>query len=139
VDSVTSVTGDVDLNQRKGKVMHIYDIAINLKWSGQLNGKEVKGTIVIPEIMHDTELHEIVFDVTLEKDTKENDVVKQLVRKQLCPLIRDSFKDFNRDLLEQNTKDVYISASEMEQQPLKQYQPKAPVEMSKEDTEGLLS
>lgn len=31
-----SVTGDINLNQRKGKIMQIYDIAITLKFNGAL-------------------------------------------------------------------------------------------------------
>jgi activator of HSP90 ATPase len=34
IESVASVSGDVDLNQRKGKVITIYDLAINLDWKG---------------------------------------------------------------------------------------------------------
>lgn len=55
------------------------------------------------------------------------DKLKILARKNLVPLIRDAFKDFNRDLIEQNTKDVYIDPSEMNGHPvLETYQPKAP-------------
>ena len=64
----TDITGDVDLNQRKGKIVHIFDIEVNLKFKGisfnlatdSQAGKEVTGKIQIPEFMHDTALHEIV-------------------------------------------------------------------------------
>lgn len=46
------VTGDVDLNQRKGKIIQIFDIAITLKWKGNQSirdgfQKEFKLTAVI--------------------------------------------------------------------------------------------
>jgi activator of HSP90 ATPase len=34
IDAVSSVSGDVDLNQRKGKVITIYDLAIKMDWKG---------------------------------------------------------------------------------------------------------
>ena len=37
VVSVKSVTGDCDLNQRKGKLIHIYDLAMKLEWAGKSN------------------------------------------------------------------------------------------------------
>ena len=36
VTSVASVTGDADINQRKGKLLTVYDLAITLVWKGKL-------------------------------------------------------------------------------------------------------
>lgn len=60
VTDLSSFSGDVDLNQRKGKIITIYDIELKLKWTGETGDKKVTGTIHIPEFMHDTELDEIV-------------------------------------------------------------------------------
>lgn len=61
---------------------------------------EVKGTIDIPEFMHDTELDEIVFDIKTEKESKTALKVRQVIRKHMVPALRASFKDFNSELLQ---------------------------------------
>lgn len=35
ITSLDECTGDVDLNQRKGKIITIYDVAIKLSWEGK--------------------------------------------------------------------------------------------------------
>jgi activator of HSP90 ATPase len=37
VSKVAEVTGDVDLNQRKGKIITIFDVEIKLEWKGNLH------------------------------------------------------------------------------------------------------
>ncbi len=60
ITELSSFSGDVDLNQRKGKIITIYDVEMKLKWSGNAAEKKVTGSIHIPEYMHDTEKDEIV-------------------------------------------------------------------------------
>jgi activator of HSP90 ATPase len=78
IDSVLSMDGDVDVSQRKGKVITIFDVKLQLEWSGQFGlntiippvwltiipgtAKDVSasGTITIPEVAHDTEEDEYV-------------------------------------------------------------------------------
>jgi len=40
VSKVTEVTGDVDLNQRKGKIITIFDVELKLEWKGNLHWNE---------------------------------------------------------------------------------------------------
>ena len=76
VDKLVSMDGDVDVNQRKGKVITIFDVLVVLEYSGMFNiiprsneinslGKtkddeDVSGTITVPEVAHDTEENEYV-------------------------------------------------------------------------------
>ncbi len=81
VDKVLSMDGDVDVSQRKGKVITLFDIKLQLEYSGrflagyrhnwaltliiQLLGttadkKTASGTITIPEVAHDTDEAEYV-------------------------------------------------------------------------------
>lgn len=69
--------GDVDLNQRKGKIITIYDVALKLSWTGRkptiatrvkpytswltdcdtgqlADGTKVKGKLSVPEVAHDS-------------------------------------------------------------------------------------
>jgi activator of HSP90 ATPase len=71
VSKVLTMDGDVDVSQRKGKVITIYDVKLQLEYTGKLATKsevegaegdttDVSGTITIPEVAHDTEEDEFV-------------------------------------------------------------------------------
>jgi activator of HSP90 ATPase len=61
ITKVAELSGDVDLNQRKGKIITIYDVEAKLNWKGTLvDGTEATGSIKIPEIAHDTDSDDFV-------------------------------------------------------------------------------
>lgn len=73
VSKVLSMDGDVDVSQRKGKVITIFDVSLRLEYTGKVplneseklegqkeDKKDVSGTITIPEVAHDTEEDEYV-------------------------------------------------------------------------------
>jgi len=72
--------GDADVSQRKGKVITIFDLKLQLEYIGKVpakreekdgedgeeanqegDTKDVSGTITIPEVAHDTEEDEYVY------------------------------------------------------------------------------
>lgn len=78
VSKVMSMEGDVDVSQRKNKVITIFDVRLQLEWSGKMplkesekvegqegDTKDVSGTITIPEVAHDTEEDEYVVRLIL--------------------------------------------------------------------------
>jgi activator of HSP90 ATPase len=61
ISKVQSMDGDVDVSQRKGKVITIFDVKLVLEYSGSTPDEpEVSGTITVPEVAHDTEEDEYV-------------------------------------------------------------------------------
>jgi activator of HSP90 ATPase len=87
ISKVLSMDGDVDVSQRKGKVITIYDVRLQLEYTGKVpvkpgdkkkeknedeeddeeaeasqegDTKDISGTITIPEVAHDTEEDEYV-------------------------------------------------------------------------------
>lgn len=77
VSKILSMDGDVDVSQRKGKVITIFDVRLSLEFIGKVpvkgeekeesdeasqegDTKDVSGTITIPEVAHDTEEDEYV-------------------------------------------------------------------------------
>lgn len=62
IDKILSMDGDVDVSQRKGKVITLFDVKMQLEYSGTIKGTEdpITGTINIPEVAHDTEEDEYV-------------------------------------------------------------------------------
>lgn len=56
IESMSDFEGDVELGNRKGKLITIYDCQVTLKWQGKLDsGTEAKGTIFFPEVSHEVE------------------------------------------------------------------------------------
>ncbi|KAF9132017.1 hypothetical protein BGW39_000948 [Mortierella sp. 14UC] len=107
--AVTSVTGDVDVNQRKGKIITIFDVAINLTFEGTTaDGTAVTGKIEIPEVAHDTDSDDYVFDVSIDADSSAKQPVRDLIRKNLAPLLRKKLSVFAADLIRVHGKDVQI-------------------------------
>lgn len=55
VIDVTKVDGDLSVIVSRGKVKCIYDFSFEVEWKGVLNGKGVKGTLMVSDIMPDDE------------------------------------------------------------------------------------
>jgi activator of HSP90 ATPase len=129
---VKSIDGDIDLNQRKGKLINIYDLSFKLEWKGTKVGMEdaVKGELSVPEWMHDSD--ELEWSATVESELPGFDSFLSLVKKKLCPTIEEYLlKNFSKDLLAAHSKDVVIPKENMQGHPtLKSYTPKPPVESS---------
>ncbi|KAJ2877919.1 Co-chaperone [Coemansia aciculifera] len=108
VTSVDSVSGDVDLNIRKGRLIAIYDVEIKLSWTAAKKGSEdtLSGTITIPEVAHDTDSY--VYDISASKSTKDALPLKDFVRQKLTPEITKKFEVFTEDLKQANGTDMYI-------------------------------
>jgi activator of HSP90 ATPase len=77
VSKLVDMDGDVDVSQRKGKVITIFDVKLQLEYEGQFgerytrshahinigrtkDGEDVSGRINVPEVAHDTEPEEYV-------------------------------------------------------------------------------
>ncbi|KAG0287487.1 hypothetical protein BGZ96_008574 [Linnemannia gamsii] len=107
--AVTSVTGDVDVNQRKGKIITIFDVALTMTFEGTTaDGTAVTGKIEIPEVAHDTDEDDYVFDVSIDADSSAKQPVRDLIRKTLAPLLRKKLSVFAVDLIKVHGKDVQI-------------------------------
>ena len=61
ISQILSMDGDVDVSQRKGKVITLFDVNLKLEWEGKTKDDEdCSGKINIPEVAHDTEEDEYV-------------------------------------------------------------------------------
>lgn len=123
VSKVLSMDGDVDVSQRKGKVITIFDVRLQLEWTGSIPVKEkdekddgtkeevegkkdVSGTITIPEVAHDTEEDEYVFEVELYSSSLEKEPAKELVRKEITPKLRKHLQKLGPALIAEHGKDI---------------------------------
>ncbi|CAG8956398.1 hypothetical protein HYFRA_00003781 [Hymenoscyphus fraxineus] len=107
LDKLVSMDGDVDVNQRKGKVITIFDVKLVLEYSGKTKDDEdVSGTITVPEVAHDTEENEYVFDIDIYSDANSKAPVKDLVRAKILPQLRKQFAKLGPALIAEHGKDI---------------------------------
>ncbi|KAJ2704465.1 Co-chaperone [Coemansia sp. IMI 203386] len=106
IDSVDSITGDVDLNIRKGRLIAIYDVEVKLSWAATKGDDKLSGKITIPEVAHDTD--DYVYDITANNSSSSMLPLKDFVRKQLTPAITSKLEGFTEELKKQNGTDMYI-------------------------------
>ncbi|KAI0113441.1 activator of Hsp90 ATPase [Daldinia grandis] len=111
INKVVSMDGDVDVSQRKGKVITIYDVKLVLEYSGAAPGEEsVSGTITVPEVAHDTEEDDFVFDIDIYSESQEKQPVKDLVRSKITPQLRKEFAKLTPALIAEHGKDIQHAA-----------------------------
>ena len=110
VDRLSSFEGDVELGNRKGKLITIYDCSITYAWSGSADdGTEANGTITFPEVSHEVEDEGDEYRFETEMSTKSTAETNQLydaVRKELAPSLRPVFHSFRQNLIDAHAKDL---------------------------------
>ncbi|KAK4444694.1 activator of Hsp90 ATPase [Podospora aff. communis PSN243] len=107
ITKVISMDGDVDVAQRKGKVITIFDVKLTLEYSGSTaEDDNVSGTITVPEVSHELEEDEFVFEIDIYSDAKEKQPVKDLVRSKIVPQLRSEFLKLSPALIAEHGKDI---------------------------------
>ncbi|KAI8141729.1 activator of Hsp90 ATPase [Fennellomyces sp. T-0311] len=114
ITKLDECTGDVDLNQRKGKIITIYDVQLKLSWEGTTSdGTEATGKILVPEVAHDTDADDYVFDISMNDESSAKQPLREVIRKALTPLLCKKFEAFSGDLIKQHGADVYIEKDQL--------------------------
>ncbi|KAJ3091420.1 hypothetical protein HK100_007181 [Physocladia obscura] len=125
---VTGFGGDADINQRKGKLITVYDLTFAITWIASFeDGKSVSGRINVPEFMHDTDPDSLVTEVSTENQDPDSLAARETVIKVIVPLIKDKLRNFSVEMITNNGKDVHISKDDMTGHPAGTvYKPKPP-------------
>ncbi|KAF4554953.1 Hsp90 co-chaperone AHA1-like protein [Elsinoe fawcettii] len=111
ISKVLSMDGDVDVSQRKGKVITIFDVRLQLEYTGETkDAEDVSGTITIPEVAHDTDEDDYVFEVEIYSEAASKTPVKDLVKSKLTPLLRQKFQQIGPALITEHGKDIQHGA-----------------------------
>ncbi|EIN07065.1 hypothetical protein PUNSTDRAFT_53465 [Punctularia strigosozonata HHB-11173 SS5] len=113
VSEVTEVDGDVEIGQRKSKLLTIYDCKIRLEWAGTASdGTEVKGRLTIPEVSHEVTLDGLS-DYTYEwslttASSPTVDALYKLAKTRLPAALEAKFAEFPVAMLETHGKDLQV-------------------------------
>lgn len=70
----------------------------------------MSGTITVPEVAHDTDEDEYVFDIDIFSDSASKQPVKDLVRSNLVPQLRKEFQKLAPALITEHGKDIQHAA-----------------------------
>ncbi|KAK6910217.1 chaperone activator [Kwoniella mangroviensis CBS 8886] len=100
---VTSVSGDCDLGQRKGKLLTIYDLEVEAKWTGKAgDGSDVEGTLKIPEVSHEAidGLSDYVFEwrITSASSGPSSELLSH-IKSSFPPVLTSKLNTFRAELL----------------------------------------
>ncbi|KAK4111468.1 hypothetical protein N656DRAFT_780757 [Canariomyces notabilis] len=107
INKVISMNGDVDVAQRKGKVITIFDVKLILEYTGSTaDDDDVSGTITVPELSHELTEDEFVFEIDIYSESEDKQPVKNLVRSKLVPQLRSEFMKLAPALIAEHAKDI---------------------------------
>ncbi|KAJ7099590.1 activator of Hsp90 ATPase [Mycena belliarum] len=113
ISSVTDVDGDIELGQRKSKLITIYDCKVVCAWSGTASdGTEVKGTLTIPEVSHEITLDglsDYAYSWSLTTASSPTvDALFTLAKSRLPAALEVKFAEFPVALVDTHGKDLTV-------------------------------
>ncbi|WFD35435.1 Co-chaperone [Malassezia cuniculi] len=110
ITGISSFEGDVELGNRKGKLITIYDTVIRLSWEGSNEeGKGPSGTITFTDVSHEIEDNgeDYPFETEMSSSASaENQQAYDTVRKTLAPSLQSVFKRFRNALIDTHARDL---------------------------------
>lgn len=105
IECLGTVQGEASINNRKAKLIYIYEWDIELKWKGHVNGNDqtINGMIRIPNISDENDVDEFDVSVTVNEDDRKAhtdiaDALKEMVRVQGTGILRQKCADYIRML-----------------------------------------
>ncbi|KAI0464722.1 hypothetical protein LJB42_002345 [Komagataella kurtzmanii] len=123
ISDLTSVEGDVEVCQRKGKVISLFDLKLVLEFIGSTNAatsKTIKGSITIPEVAYDSERDDYQFDVSVHSnpdvDNQTEEQIRALAKSKLIPQLREKLFQFGVDLIKVHGSDIQLPAEQVKSQ-----------------------
>jgi len=116
ISDMTEFDGDVELGQRKSKLITIYDVRIVLNWAGVASdGTEVNGRLTIPEVSHEITLDktsDYSYEWSLSTSSSSAvDAIYALAKKHLTQALEAKFDTFPKAIVDTHGKDLTIIGS----------------------------
>ncbi|KAK5778579.1 Aha1p PWA37_000156 [Arxiozyma heterogenica] len=116
IKSILSIEGDCEVNQRKGKVISLFDLKIAMLIGGHVNKDEFEGSIVVPEVAFDSNIDDYQFEISIYKETSKLNEVKPVIREYLLSQLRSIFHQFGKDLLFEHGNDIQVPEEQVQSQ-----------------------
>jgi activator of HSP90 ATPase len=119
IERVDKIEGDVDVNVRKGKVIYLFDLTLEMNWAGRtVDGQECGGGITMRDCSFDDEPEEYEVEMSCKREAEATRRIlfETLVKKQLRQLINGVFRQFPKDLIAAHGPDLLVKADASKQQ-----------------------
>lgn len=100
--STITLTGDCDVSNRKGKVICIFDMSLDIPVSGKNAEEDFSGNLVVKDFMHDEQEYEYEFKGFGSHNEFIKSVVLPQVKKQLWAFQDELLKAQEADLQKNN-------------------------------------
>jgi activator of HSP90 ATPase len=112
---VVHVDGDVELGQRKSKLITIFDCKVEVEWKGVAgDGTEAAGKVTIPEVSHEIicdQLSDYVYEWSIKTDSSAAvDKLYALAKSRLPAALEAKFAEFPSAIIDNHGKDLTVSA-----------------------------
>ncbi|KRX50429.1 Activator of 90 kDa heat shock protein ATPase -like protein 1 [Trichinella britovi] len=100
IKSIATVEGEATANNRKGKLIFLFEWNIVLNWTGKLKdgNNEIEGTVEIPNLSDENSVDEISIEVTCKTSDAESDEVLSVMRSEGVPVIRKQLATYLDEL-----------------------------------------
>ncbi|SCV03955.1 LANO_0G07272g1_1 [Lachancea nothofagi CBS 11611] len=113
ITSLSSLEGDCEVSQRKGKVISLFDLKVVLMMKGNVDDEDFEGSITIPEIAFDSERDDYQFEISIYKETGKSSKARPLIKEEILPQLRDIFSKFGPELLQAHANDIQVPSSQV--------------------------
>lgn len=117
ITGLKDISGDCEVNQRKGKLMSLFDMQMIINFEAFIESKDnlYTGSISIPEIAFDSEIDDYRYDISILKENSTNDSfdLKKFFKEHVKEKISSVFFNFNDDLLAENAKDIQLESDKV--------------------------
>lgn len=114
ITSISQLEGDCEVNQRKGKLMSLFDMNMTLEFTTKCKENSYNGTIKIPEIAFDSEAESYQYDISILKERSDDSfLIRSFFKSDVKNQLSSIFYKFNDDLLAENAKDIQLDAEKV--------------------------
>lgn len=110
VENVSTVTGDCNVTQRKGKTLCIFDMKVTFSvgiFESDASESIRQVIIVLPEFVHDQEQDDYLFEIGADEMRTE-------LRTELIPVVKQKLLQFQHDLILAHDQDVKHNSTRIE-------------------------
>lgn len=117
ISKVSKVEGDVEVSQRKGKVISLFDVQLTLavECTG-FGDTPVSATILVPELAYDSEFDSLQFEITLGNESGPAADARLFLRSNLIPQLRTILVQFGPELIATNSSDIQLEQDKVTSQ-----------------------
>ncbi|CAG0880188.1 unnamed protein product [Cyprideis torosa] len=110
ITELSEITGEATANNRKGKLIFLYEWVLKLKWKGKCFGKEkeVTGTIEIPNLSDENTADEVDIEVATKGNSSESNLLLEMMKSKGKEAVRNKILEYMTELRDRYAQDLIL-------------------------------